>query len=192
MIMNRASIIWLGILLLGSIILLGQCSPYAGKSLLTFFFDGVPDSDSTEVKDLVLEDASMDSANQFSESAMSEDPLVFVHYPYGERECASCHDSNSLGTMVEPQPGLCYICHEDLSTRYTTLHGPVAGGYCTSCHDPHRSESEKLLRFTGDQLCFHCHEAESVSKNEIHQDLEGMGCTDCHNPHGGEDKYIFH
>lgn len=188
--MSRSSNIWLGTLMVGSILLLGQCSPYAGKSLLTFFFDGVPHTDSTDVKDVALDDISIDSTSQLTETSL-EVPMVYVHYPYEEKECGSCHDPNSLGTMVEPQPGLCYMCHEDFNNQYTTIHGPVAGGYCTSCHNPHRSESEKLLRFTGAQLCLHCHEAESVYKNEMHQDLEGMECTDCHNPHGGEDKYIF-
>ena len=179
-------------LLLAAITLLSQCSPYAGKSMLTFFFDGVPAADSTEVTGKELEVASADSANQALDASAVEGSLAFIHYPYEERECSSCHDQNSLGTMIEPQPGLCYMCHEDLGTQYKTLHGPVAGGYCTSCHDPHSSENEKLLRFTGQQLCFHCHMPESVLKNEMHQDLDGMECTDCHNPHGGEDKYIFH
>jgi len=190
--MNRAGKIWLGFLLMAGIILLSQCSPYAGKSLLTFFFDGVPEADSTEAVNRESETFYADSANQSTGDPVPEAPITFVHYPYEERECAACHDQNSLGTMVEPQPGLCYTCHEDLSTRYTTLHGPVAGGYCTSCHDPHMSEKEKLLRYTGEQLCFHCHKSESVYRNEMHQDLEGMTCTDCHNPHGGEDRYILY
>ena len=189
--MNRPGNIWVGVLLAAGLFLLSQCSP-SGKSLLTFFFDGVPEPDSTEVTVPGSEAVPADSANLAMDDSAPGSPMVFVHYPYGERECAACHDQRSLGTMVEPQPGLCYSCHEDLGTRYQYLHGPVAGGYCTSCHDPHRSGKEKLLKFTGDQLCFHCHKPESVYKNEMHMDLEGMVCVDCHNPHGGEDKYIFH
>ncbi|MEA3462326.1 MAG: cytochrome c3 family protein [Bacteroidota bacterium] len=128
---------------------------------------------------------------------VSEDEIALLdtegslHYPFGEGECASCHNEHSLGSMIEPQPALCYICHEDLAEQYNYLHGPVAGGYCSACHDPHRSTNEKLLRYSGEELCFYCHKAESVRNNEMHQDLEGMLCTDCHNPHGGEDKYIF-
>lgn len=117
--------------------------------------------------------------------------MVWIHYPYAEKECVACHDEQSLGRMTEPEPGLCYICHEDLSGIYAYLHGPVAGGYCSSCHNPHSSEHESLLRFSGDQLCFHCHTEEDVYRNEMHSDLDGMACTDCHNAHGGEDKYIF-
>jgi predicted CXXCH cytochrome family protein len=173
------------------IILLSQCSPYAGKNLLNFFFDGVPETDTTSVNLADLVETSTDSMGTTEELLALEMPSRHVHYPYEERECASCHNEKSLGTMVEPQPGLCYIGHEDLSTVYSYLHGPVAGGYCTSCHDPHMSESGKLLRLSGDDLCFNCHREKSVLQNEMHEGLEGMFCTDCHNPHGGEDKYIF-
>lgn len=183
--------IWFGILVTGGLLLLSQCSPHAGKSVLRVFFDGVPEPDSTAT---VLENS---GSVQSDTSASAETIIALaiaensVHYPYDERDCAVCHNEQSLGSMVEPQPGLCYICHEDLSEQYSYLHGPVAGGYCTACHDPHMSGNQNLLRITGDELCLHCHEKESVLRNEMHEGLEGMLCTDCHNPHGGEDKYIF-
>ncbi len=172
-------------------VLLCQCSPKASKSLLTFFFDGVPVADTmAPASDQVQ--VNPDSTLQEGEAIALNEPTMWIHDPYGERECAACHDEQSLGSMTEPQPGLCYNCHEDLSSRYVYLHGPVAGGYCTSCHDPHSSGNQKLLRFKGDEQCFHCHKKESVYKNEMHEGLDGMGCADCHNAHGGEDKYIFH
>jgi len=180
-----------GILLGVAILLLSQCSPYAGKNLLNFFFDGVPETDTAHAELAVLDEIQSDSLDPAENLLSLEEGASLVHYPYEEGECASCHNEHSLGTMVEAQPGLCYTCHEDLSMVYAYLHGPVAGGYCTSCHNPHESESENLLRKTGDALCFHCHSRESVEKNEMHQDLDGMLCMDCHNPHGGEDKYIF-
>jgi predicted CXXCH cytochrome family protein len=172
-------------------VLLSQCSPHAGKSVLRFFFDGVPDTDSSFISGQEQKGLTPDSTTYALGAPASSGPVGFVHYPYGEQECASCHNELSLGNMVEPQPGLCYICHEDLSASYNYLHGPVAGGYCTACHDPHRSENEHLLKLTGEALCFYCHQEQSVLKNEMHLDLEGMLCTDCHNPHGGDDKYIF-
>lgn len=189
--MNRTGKIWTGFFLVTAIILLGQCSPYAGKNLLTFFFDGVPGTDSTEAVSLESDSDSVKSSDHTIDASVVETSLTIIHYPYAERECAACHDQNSLGSFIEPQPGLCYLCHEDLSTRFIYLHGPVAGGYCTSCHDPHMSEAENLLRFQGQQLCLYCHQGESVFKNEMHQDLDGMACAECHNPHGGDDKFIF-
>jgi predicted CXXCH cytochrome family protein len=131
---------------------------------------------------------SASTAGGYEEPGME---ALLVHFPYAERECAACHDPNSLGTLQEPQPDLCYMCHEDYSRSYTYLHGPVAGGYCTSCHHPHLSENAHLLRFTGSELCYYCHRKEGVLKNDMHTDLEGMDCCDCHNAHGGEDRYIF-
>ena len=188
--MNQEGKIWVGFFLTAGIFLLTQCSP-SGKSLLTFFFDGVPESDSTRLEQHVSRDVPADSANTGAEDSLEVAQTLFIHYPYEEKECGSCHDPEALGSMMEPQPGLCYSCHEDLNDHFQYLHGPVAGGYCTSCHDPHMSEKAKLLRFTGEELCFYCHQAESVFRNEIHEGLEGMTCMDCHNPHGGEDRYIL-
>lgn len=189
--MIRVQHIWTGMLMIMGVILLSQCSPHAGKSVLRFFFDGVPESDSIVLVETERVDILSDSGLFAMDVHVSNDPKGFTHYPYGENECAFCHNEQSLGQMVEPQPGLCYSCHEDLSGNYKYLHGPVAGGYCTACHDPHRSEHEHLLKLTGEGLCFYCHREESVLKNEMHQDLEGMRCSDCHNAHGGDDKYIF-
>lgn len=189
--MKQPGHICLRILLGMGMILLSQCSPYAGKSVLHFFFDGVPETDSSS---MALADTGIlapDSASRTAGPLAAIERTGVVHYPYGERECAFCHNERSLGSMVEPQPGLCYLCHEDLSEQYNYLHGPVAGGYCTACHDPHSSENESLLKYNGEALCFYCHQAGSVLANEMHEGLEGMLCTDCHNPHGGEDKYIF-
>ncbi len=175
---------------MAAVVLFGQCSKYTGKSLLTFFFDGVPEEDSLALQSQEPNVVSGDSALMAS-SVLESEPGMRVHYPYAERECGACHDPQSLGSMVEPQPGLCYMCHEDLSTQFDYLHGPVAGGYCTSCHDPHMSENEHLIRIIGDELCFHCHNEERLASNEMHMDLDGMQCADCHNAHGGDDKYIF-
>ena len=176
----------------GILVTLYQCAPGTGRSLLTVFFDGVPEEDSLVAgaapDTLALEPA----AGQASPGTAEAGPSLVVHYPYAERECGSCHDPGSLGRMLEPQPELCYMCHEELGSVYPVLHGPVGGGYCTACHDPHSSPGPALLRITGQELCFYCHAEEDVLKNEVHGDLDGMACTDCHNPHGGEDQFILY
>ena len=189
--MTQPGKIWFGVLLTAGVLLLSRCSPYAGKSVLNLFFDGVPEADTTLAARLEPGGLQGDSSGFHETILASAEPEHYLHYPYEERDCGACHDQQSLGNLVESQPGLCYACHEDLSTRYHYLHGPVAGGYCTACHDPHTSGNSRFLRMTGDELCFHCHKRASVLKNEIHQGLEGMLCTDCHHPHGGDDHYIF-
>lgn len=189
--MNRTGSSWRLFLLLAIIIIVSQCSPYTGRKILTFFFDGVPNNDTSQI--VLADSAAADTDTTEISEGMDYQRVALrvVHYPYSERECETCHDPNSLGSMIQPEPGLCYQCHEDLGTLYNYLHGPVEGGYCTACHHPHQADEEKLLRFTGKELCFYCHIETDVIQNEMHQDLEEMTCTDCHNPHGGEDKYIL-
>ncbi|MEN8155447.1 MAG: cytochrome c3 family protein, partial [Bacteroidota bacterium] len=81
---------------------------------------------------------------------------LFIHHPYREKECALCHNQNRMGSLKEPQPGLCYQCHENFGNKYHFEHGPAAGGHCTECHDPHKSKEEKLLVQTGTDLCLNC------------------------------------
>lgn len=189
--MKCAKQIGYGLLLVAGMALICQCSPRTGKSVLRFFFDGVPEPDSSGLAPGAWAEPLPDTGSGLTGTMAFLDNEMQVHYPYREQDCASCHDALSLGNMVEPQPALCYLCHEDLAASYSYLHGPVAGGYCTACHDPHRSGHPKLLKIDGDGLCLYCHEEASVLRNEMHQDLDGMPCMDCHNPHGGEDKYIF-
>ncbi len=153
---------------------------------LTFFFDGVPDT--------VAPVHNQDSVLQTGNNNQPENTILpapetnrFIHPPYQDRECDICH---SEGALTMPQPQLCYQCHEDFSTKYTFVHGPVAGGYCTACHHPHMGNKHLLLR-KGQDICLFCHEKEQVFKNENHDGIENTNCTECHNPHGGEDRYFF-
>ena len=167
------------------------CSPEFHYKVLSFFFDGVPDPNKTEIT--VTNDSliQIDSTRIKEISGRVLKPQFIIHPPYREKECAGCHDQNSMGKLLLPQPGLCYQCHEDFNETYSLLHGPVAGGYCTSCHSPHMAKLEKLLLRSGQQLCLHCHNSARIFKNEIHEDIEDTNCTECHNPHGGEDRYIL-
>ena len=185
--MGKRAIYTLSLLVMtGGLVSLRQCAPGTGQHLLSVFFDGVPATDTSGTGELP-DSSSIAIAADTAIALAEENRSLVVHYPYAERECESCHDPASLGRMLEPQPDLCYMCHEDLGTLYPVLHGPVGGGYCTACHDPHSSEKKALLRYTGRALCLYCHLEEDILKNEIHLGLEEMQCTDCHDPHGGED-----
>jgi len=189
---RRAAYGFILLAIIGGSLLLRQCSPQTGRRMLTLFFDGVPEHDSANIDVPTDSSELLQPRSSDQTELLSAGETILVHYPYGERECNLCHDPGSLGEMLEPQPGLCYTCHDDYGNSYSSLHGPVAGGYCTSCHDPHSSRQEKLLRITGSSLCYHCHQEGDVLENEMHNDLEGMECTDCHNPHGGADRFILY
>lgn len=175
-----------------TVLILSQCSPRASRNLLTFFFDGAPLQDSSLATGADPLTVLQDSANYLADTEPTAVETMVNHYPYQEGDCRICHDPVSPAMLVEPEPGLCYLCHEDFNEQYNYLHGPVAGGYCTACHNPHRSENSGLTRFTGQQQCIGCHLPEQMERSEMHQDLEGMSCTDCHNPHGGEDRFILY
>lgn len=188
--MNRIRISYIISLCLATMLIF-SCSPKIGRNLLSFLFDGVPP---TTQDSLSAAGHLPDLALSVSLPAMPGDSLrdnTCYHYPYKENYCASCHDENSKSEMIMPEPDLCYACHEDYSTVYTVVHGPAAGGYCTSCHHPHMSEEPKLLLRKGTTLCLYCHDSGLIARNPAHDEATIMNCTDCHNPHGGSDRYLI-
>jgi predicted CXXCH cytochrome family protein len=168
-----------------------SCSPKLSNGVLTFFFDGVPARDSTKSASSQVKIIDENSSDVFRPLPVEVSKEYFVHYPYKEKECFSCHDEKSKSELILSQPDLCYSCHEDFSKKYKYVHGPAAGGYCTSCHNPHMSKEKFLLIRTGQQICLNCHEVKSVLKSDAHKDIADTECTLCHNPHGGENRFIL-
>ena len=168
----------------------GGCSSISHNKVLSFFFDGVSDPNYKELN------AVNDSLSQLDSTGIAEvtervpKPQFTYHPPYRDKECSSCHDKSSMGKFRKPQPGLCYTCHRNFNETYDFLHGPVAAGYCASCHNQHLSKSDKLLLYKDRQLCFHCHNETIVITNKFHEKIEDANCTKCHDPHGGESRFI--
>lgn len=173
------------------LIYLSGCSTTHNYKALSFFFDGVPNPD----KETTIQ--SGDSLSRTDSMAIAQNlvlnapPQMQFHPPYQDKECGTCHDQSNMGKFVESQPDLCYECHEDFSKKYKVLHGPVAGGQCTMCHNPHSSVNENLLTRTNQSLCLYCHESKQVMEAEQHLDIKDVNCTECHNPHGGEDRNVL-
>ncbi len=115
------------------------------------------------------------------------------HIPYKSKECFKCHkdQKGESEELILDMPDLCYTCHESYENR-EFLHGPVAAGACTLCHDPHRSENKKLLRYpTINQMCTSCHaDKGDMLKSEpvIHPPVKDK-CTNCHDPHSQDHKF---
>jgi predicted CXXCH cytochrome family protein len=171
--------------------LIGSCAPRKDRKFLTFFFDGVPLADSVKPAAGTIVKTEPGIPDNFRAETVAVNSEYTVHYPYKEKDCFSCHDENSKSELIMPQPGLCYKCHDDFSKIYKKVHGPVAAGYCTTCHNAHMSKEKKLLIRTGQQLCLLCHESKAIMKNEAHKDIADSECTLCHNPHGGEDRFLL-
>jgi predicted CXXCH cytochrome family protein len=170
------------------LIYLSGCSTTNNYKVLSFFFDGVPDpaKDTTSLSNDSLR--SLDTAVFAQNSISKQTPQMVVHSPYQDRQCNSCHDQSRMGKLLKSPPGLCYQCHEDFSSKYQVLHGPVGGGQCTQCHSPHSSTNADLLIRTGQSLCFYCHDSNQVMESTAHLEINDANCTECHNPHGGKDR----
>lgn len=163
------------------------CSPKMGYKVKSFLFDGVPDPYLVEVK-IVSDSVLMADGSKVEQLKII--PVtkngINVHEPYKKRECSKCHDRDLMNNTRIPLPELCFECHEDFSKRYKVLHGPVASGDCTECHNPHQSKFNNLLTWSGQDICLHCHEMERIFIDKIHKDITDTSCTECHNPHGGD------
>ena len=91
--------------------------------------------------------------------------------------CAACHDPHATNypfLLPKPINPLCQTCHTDIKdgthvTSFIPKGHKISGGAdphnidrdfsCTSCHNPHGSDSPKLLRYGEGtmQSCDHCH-----------------------------------
>ncbi len=167
------------------------CSTTHNYKVLSFFFDGVPNPNK-ELANYLKDSLKLKDSGVVAQSTVNKAvPVMKIHPPYQENKCSSCHDQSQMGKLNQAMPEVCYQCHADFSSKFKVLHGPVGGGQCTQCHDPHMSMNDKLLLRTGQSLCLYCHDMKQVLASEVHKDINNTNCTECHNPHGGDDKYIL-
>lgn len=116
-----------------------------------------------------------------------------------DKDCALCHttdgDSNSERIIRKPTHQKCYSCHPDKIKSFNQeyVHGPVAGGSCTVCHDPHGSTFESSLKNAKEILCFSCHKFTKEFKNlpVQHPPFATGKCVRCHDPHSTANKWIL-
>jgi predicted CXXCH cytochrome family protein len=149
-----------------------------------------------------------------------------------DRQCGNCHaahGSNEPMLLRQRADRVCMTCHDKALTaadgrtvrsmtpqlrEASFLHGPIAAGQCTPCHDAHGGQHAALLRkpFPSSfytrfdlkhyELCFECHESALVTSREtrdltgfrngetnlhythVHRDEKGRTCRTCHAIHG--------
>jgi predicted CXXCH cytochrome family protein len=161
-----------------------SCAPETRYKVLSFFFDGVPNPE--KIGEFPKD--TLDKSQPQLESTKSKQLTINIHKPYEDRTCETCHEVKNSFKLISKEPDLCYNCHESQEKDYKFVHGPVASGYCTECHNPHSSEYAKLIIKDDQNLCYKCHQKSDVMANEIHADIGITKCWDCHNPHGGADR----
>ncbi len=107
------------------------------------------------------------------------------HQPATEGKCSECHLKGFQKVGVS-KGGACFNCHS--AWRNVYIHGPVAAGECTTCHDPHGSVDPAMLKQDERKLCILCHDQPSSKR---HIEAEKKGCRSCHDPHGSADSKLF-
>ncbi|MHC4082464.1 MAG: cytochrome c3 family protein, partial [Planctomycetota bacterium] len=117
------------------------------------------------------------------------------HGPTAQQQCEACHtlvdERSHRFELTEAPPDLCYICHDPIQES-EFMHGPVALGTCTVCHDPHGAPNQFMLPEPGGELCFMCHSemGTHVSSARVpHGAMDEQGCSACHDPHGASFRY---
>jgi DmsE family decaheme c-type cytochrome len=123
--------------------------------------------------------------------------------------CTNCHTvmknvSRKFQLKTEFQPDTCYQCHQNKRAQmYRTSHMPVVESgavdtaarvgkmVCTSCHNPHGSYSESLLKkATVNEVCFQCH-AEKRGPFLWEHPPVTENCLNCHDPHGSNNDFLL-
>lgn len=183
--LKKGIVFWVAVILIPV-----ACSVEKRYRMLSFFFDGVPDpfADSLSVESDTVLVPEEDSSTFFAHLVK---PEFLVHQPYRDRECSMCHEQGSMSNLSTSQPDLCYSCHTNFSEIYSNEHGPSVGGYCTQCHNPHRSKNESLLERQGLDLCLNCHGSDQFFESVFHYPSDELRCDNCHDPHGGNEHSLL-
>lgn len=165
------------------------CSSSTTNNILNIFFDGVSPSDSVFISSasITLTDSTINDLKK-NKIISSE---YYIHAPYEEKMCESCHDVNASYKKIIELPDLCYQCHDNFQSVYKNIHYPVEAGECNACHHPHQSKLTKLLLKPVRELCGDCHDLKELFSGDIHNGIGDAECTDCHDPHGSNDSSLL-
>lgn len=180
------------VLLVLSICFFSSCSYQSSRSVLSFFFDGVPDTTSQQKNHITITEVDSVIQEEKVIPAKEQEPKIveYSHVPFKEGECNDCHNLSDGSDLLKPQPDLCYECHEDFSKkRY--VHGPVAVGYCLTCHNAHKSTNQFLIIRKGQSLCTFCHTEKIEIAGDNHPIIGEEICWTCHSPHSSENQYLI-
>ncbi len=83
-------------------------------------------------------------------------------HPAGKVSCSDCHDPHKGdaiaggGTRMASASETCLKCHEAQRGPYVFEHEALREN-CTTCHNPHGTVNDKMLKSRNQSLCLQCH-----------------------------------
>lgn len=104
----------------------------------------------------------------------------------GKVSCADCHDPHrgdavkGSGTQLASMNETCFQCHVAQKGPFVFEHEAVREG-CVTCHNPHGSVNEKMLKARNQALCLQCHFQQQTPAGQLliggqdHRALIGRG-----------------
>ncbi len=124
-----------------------------------------------------------------------------VHRPVASKMCNQCHEEPTSATpFATKKPGyeLCRGCHSGMindALAKKRIHWPLLSKKgCLSCHNPHASAENKLMRGGMIKVCGKCH-GDTVARQERsetkHPPIMEGNCTACHLPHSSDNSFLL-
>ncbi len=118
---------------------------------------------------------------------VASETVTYRYHPEAEK-CGGCHAEVSRGYVVSGRKdSICYQCH-DRKDGKRLVHGPLGGGDCTICHDPHGASNPALTVANAEGLCVMCHDQPSSGRHL--RESRAVGCVTCHEPHSSGKEYL--
>lgn len=121
----------------------------------------------------------------------------YIHGPVEMNECTSCHAWSAEKKAVvvgAGVPGTCETCHaEKVAAVDSAAYPHAVASECATCHSPHSSDRQHLLKDDVNELCSGCHDGfqlnHPVGRHPVrYRTVASTGaeisCASCHNPHG--------
>jgi DmsE family decaheme c-type cytochrome len=113
--------------------------------------------------------------------------------------CTNCHQlmekvsvKNQMVKSTEAE--VCFACHKDRRAQFERpSHHPLREGdmTCSSCHNPHGSATDSLLRGASiNETCYKCHADKRGPFLWEHEPVR-ESCLNCHEPHGTVNEFLL-
>ena len=93
-------------------------------------------------------------------------------HPAGKVSCSDCHDPHSGdavvggGTKIASTNATCLKCHEAQRGPFVFEHEALREN-CVTCHNPHGTVNDKMLKSRNQTLCLQCHYQQQTVSGQL-------------------------